>query len=102
MSISDKIENIRRQPEHIRMRYVLGGVVIVMVFIIIIWIFSLQESFKNAMPEEKNSSGLQSDWNNVREELPSLQDFIGESEGDLQQNASEEGTITQPELAPEN
>jgi hypothetical protein len=46
MNIQEKIEHIRRQPEAVRMRYVLGSVSISMFFIILLWIFSLTTSFQ--------------------------------------------------------
>lgn len=42
MGISNKIEEIRRKPEHIRLRYVWSLVAVSMFFIIIIWFFSLK------------------------------------------------------------
>lgn len=47
MGIQNKIEEIRNQPEHIRMRYVLGSVSVSMVLIGILWIFSLTTSFQD-------------------------------------------------------
>jgi len=44
MSLQNKIEEIRRKPEHIRLRYVWALVIISMFFIIIIWFFSLKNS----------------------------------------------------------
>lgn len=52
MNIQNKIEEIRRQPEHIRMRYVLGSVSISMVLIGILWIFSLTTSLQNQVGGE--------------------------------------------------
>jgi hypothetical protein len=47
MKIYTKLEEIRRQPDHIRMRYALGSVIISMLFISILWIFSITSSFQN-------------------------------------------------------
>lgn len=44
MSLQNKIEEIRRKPEHIRLRYVWALVAISMFFVIIIWFFSLKAS----------------------------------------------------------
>lgn len=41
----EKIEWVREQPEHIRMRYVIGSLVVSMVFIFGIWLLSLTENF---------------------------------------------------------
>ena len=71
MGIMDKIENIRQKPEHIRMRYVWFLVTIVMIFILALWIFSLNAEFGKTrrgvdMPQassfpvlmEKESAGI--------------------------------------------
>ncbi|MBU2028424.1 hypothetical protein KJ761_00855 [Patescibacteria group bacterium] len=42
MNLSEKIEEIRQKPEHIRLRYVWFLVALSMTFIFIIWIFSLK------------------------------------------------------------
>jgi hypothetical protein len=42
MNLTEKIEAIRRKPEHIRLRYVWFLVILCMTFIFIIWIFSLK------------------------------------------------------------
>jgi hypothetical protein len=47
MSLENKLDEIRKKPEHIRMRYVWLSVAVVMVFVIIIWIFSLKSSQNN-------------------------------------------------------
>lgn len=46
MNINEKIDEIRKKPEHIRMRYVWGSVFLSMLFIICIWIFSIVVMFK--------------------------------------------------------
>lgn len=46
-SLWEKIEWIREQPEHIRMRYVFGCLLVSMAFILGIWLLSLKESFRS-------------------------------------------------------
>lgn len=46
-SLWEKIEWIREQPEHIRMRYVFGCLLVSMAFIVGIWLLSLKESFRS-------------------------------------------------------
>lgn len=94
MNINKKIEEIRRKPEHIRHRYVLGAVAISMLLILIIWIFSIKESFKSMSSEEENFSKLKEsfDENINKENLPSLESLLEESGRMI-----EEG-ITQDEL----
>jgi hypothetical protein len=43
----EKIEAIRREPEHIRMRYVMISVLISMFLILLLWIFSIYEGFRS-------------------------------------------------------
>lgn len=79
MDISGKIEEIRQRPEHIRIRYVWGSVAISMFFIIIIWIFSLEESFKNIRPaDEEDLAGMKQGLEELRsigENAPSISDM---------------------------
>ncbi|PID51731.1 MAG: hypothetical protein CR954_00305 [Candidatus Moraniibacteriota bacterium] len=43
--IENTIAHVRTQPEHIRMRWVWGSVIAVMIFVIIVWMMSLRVSF---------------------------------------------------------
>lgn len=53
MNISEKIEEIRNQPEYMRVRYVWGCVAVSMFIIFILWIFSIASMFAD---EKKNSN----------------------------------------------
>lgn len=86
MSISNKIENIRRQPEHIRLRYVWLGVIVSMIFIVIIWIFSLQETFRNSAPKPEESASLKSQWESAKENMPSIEEFAKNNPQDIYNN----------------
>lgn len=48
MNLQRKLEEIRRKPEHIKLRYTYGAVAVSMFFIIILWIFSISDSIKKA------------------------------------------------------
>ncbi|MCX6761533.1 MAG: hypothetical protein NTY33_01650 [Candidatus Moranbacteria bacterium] len=48
MNIQRKLEEIRRKPEHIRLRYTYGAVVVSMLFILLLWFFSISDSIKKA------------------------------------------------------
>lgn len=70
-----KIESIREQPEHIRMRYVIGCLTVSMIFIFGIWMLSLGESFRSIskdVPEaiEKGKEIIPKD------QVPSLNDLL--------------------------
>jgi len=67
MNINKKIEKIRQKPEYERVRYVWGMVAIAMFFIIILWIVSLKDTFKNSnqpsisdsiYPQQVNLEGI--------------------------------------------
>lgn len=60
--IERKIEAIRQEPEHVRIRYVWGMVAMVMVIVFFVWITNLRESFR--------TSGTGDDIETIRETLP--------------------------------
>lgn len=71
----EKIESIRQEPEHIRMRYVFGCLIVSMAFIVGIWLLSLGESFRNISKDvpgtvEKGKSML------PKEKAPSIDDLL--------------------------
>lgn len=88
MDINRKLEEIRRQPEHIRRRWVWGAVAVSMLMVFAIWIFSLQIAFKqNARKALKNTQSLSETLDKIKESAPSLEysplsgktgDFSGE------------------------
>lgn len=98
MNISDKIEEIRKKPEHIRMRYVWAGVLIAMFLIIIIWFFSLQETFKNSAPKPDTES-FQNQWEKTKENMPSIGEFIQNTD---QSPSANEISPQENKSAPEN
>ena len=72
----EKIEYVRRQPEHVRMRYVILCLIVSMVFILGIWALSLKESFQSVAKEipqtvEKGKNILQ-----TNEQSSSLNDLM--------------------------
>jgi len=71
----EKIEEIRQQPEHVRMRYVFGCLFISMLFIFGIWILSLGESFRNI---SKDVPGVVENGKKMlpNEQIPSLDDLL--------------------------
>lgn len=86
MDINKKIEEVRKQPEHVRVRYVFGAVAVVMFFIIIIWLFSLQDTFRDSREQTEaiNPPSIGEELNKTREELPSLREFVEESQQNLE------------------
>lgn len=74
-----KIEAIRREPEHVRMRYVFLCLAVSMVFIIGVWILSLSESLHSVT---KNTSGaIETVRTSVpKDSVPSLNDLFNQAE----------------------
>jgi uncharacterized membrane protein YvbJ len=88
MDINKKIEEIRKKPEHIRMRYVWGGVAIVMILIFIIWLFSLQETFKSTKKETESFTDLREKIEDQKKSMPSLENLL---QNDNKSTSSQEG-----------
>lgn len=76
-NISDKIEQIRKKPEHIRIRYVWGCVAASMVLIVVIWFFSIAAMLKKEMPQNDGDSlnELKTQLSNINQQAPSLKDI---------------------------
>lgn len=49
--IIQKIEHIRSLPEHIRLRYTIGAVIICMIFVVGVWVLTLKQGFSDISPE---------------------------------------------------
>lgn len=73
-----KIEWIRAQPEHIRMRYVLGYLFISMLFILGIWLLSLAENFQG-MKKDIPAAALKGKELLPKEGVPSLSGLLEQS-----------------------
>ena len=98
MDINKKIEEIRQQPEHVRIRYVWIAVAVSMFFIILIWLFSLNESFKKTNPasDMKNLPSIKQsieEMQSIKNEMPSA-DEIG---NDLQELEDQNSAKNQAE-----
>ncbi len=61
MGIMDKVEEIRKKPEHIRVRYAWFFVAISMIFVITIWIFSISASLQEKQDSSAESGSPSSD-----------------------------------------
>jgi hypothetical protein len=61
MNLYEKIEEIRAKPEHVRVRYVWAMVAISMLFVLLIWAFSIgSQSGTKSQPASLNNLGSQS------------------------------------------
>ena len=92
MNIQDKIEEIRRKPEHIRLRYVWAMTAASAILIIIIWAVSFQ-----GQPEEKDNASFSISEeqkeviNNLKEQKKSIQDAAGQMKDVLNNPVEGEG-----------
>ena len=74
MDINKKIEHIRQQPEHIKMKYVWGAVVVCMFFIVIIWVISVKTMFhKSTAGQDLNQ--LKESFSKSDIQVPSISDL---------------------------
>lgn len=83
MNISKKIEEIRSEPEHIRLRWVWGSVTVSMLLIIAIWIFSItlmfQDDKKSSQQGAATTTDIAKQLQDLKQQAPSLQDFSDQS-----------------------
>lgn len=56
-SIQDWVEEVKRKPEHIRHRYVIGCVTASMFFVLIIWSLTVTEGFKQSATKNEGTIG---------------------------------------------
>lgn len=77
-----KIDEIRRQPEKIRFRYVLVMVAVVMVLVVFVWIFNLKESLKGSVVDDAQT---------IRQVLPERQPESSEARPSLEDTLDDEG-----------
>ena len=71
MNINNKLEEIRRKPEHIRLRYVWAMVAVSMALILAIWFISFKSSREEALPavDNLNTSVITDQFNQGKESL---------------------------------
>jgi uncharacterized protein YlxW (UPF0749 family) len=77
MGLQDKIEEIRRKPEHIRIRYVWMWVAISMVIVIAIWIISIVA--QNGRSNDAESLSRQQLLEQFQDQKKSLQDVTNQA-----------------------
>jgi hypothetical protein len=84
MSIADKIEEIRKKPEHVRLRYVWFFVVLSMLFVVALWIFSLKAAVQDQQePSPENNLFGPGTINQFNEQQKSLDNSSQQTENPL-------------------
>ena len=81
MNIERKIEEIRRQPEHIKLRYIYSLVAISMFFILILWFFSFFAG--NKQEDAQTKAKDQAILNDFEAQKKSLQDATKDAKKSL-------------------
>lgn len=83
MNLFDKIEEIKSKPERIRLKYIYGAVAVSMLFVLLIWFFSLQDMFRSSSSEADSEafSNLKKSFspNPEKDKGPSLQNLLDEN-----------------------
>ena len=97
MGFYDKIEEIRRKPEHVRLRYVWVCVAISMVFVVGIWVLSLKNRNYQAQNsgEVAGQASIFDELKKQKETLGQYQQEMNDIKGSVQeglQNAQEQQT----------
>ena len=96
MNISKKIEEIRNKPEHIRMQYVWGAVLVSMIFIFIIWLFSIKTLIQSKNPgSDAKFEQLTNKIQEMKENTPSSTQPTPEGFGNSQNSATENDQQTE-------
>ena len=88
MGLYDKLEEIRKKPEHIRLRYVWAMVTISMIFILAIWFFSLKSEQASA-PSVTDGIGNSEIVNQFNAQKDSLQNTVNGVKNAMQNQANQ-------------
>ncbi|NTW46023.1 MAG: hypothetical protein HGB18_03125 [Candidatus Moranbacteria bacterium] len=54
-SIHERVDRIRREPEHVRVRYVWAMVAVVMTMIVLLWVVTLRDSLRKSIPADADT-----------------------------------------------
>ncbi|TAK96682.1 hypothetical protein EPO05_01225 [Patescibacteria group bacterium] len=76
MKISERIEKVRQEPEHVRVRYVWGSVVASMVVVLLIWVVSLKANMAKIKIEVPASNGLSQEWDQLKGQSQSIRSLM--------------------------
>lgn len=91
MNISKKIEEIRNKPEHVRMQYVWGAVAISMLFIFIVWLFSIKTLIQSKNPQtDSKFEELTTKIQEIKEKKPSINEPVPEGFGNTENSTKQE------------
>ncbi len=101
MNINKKIEIIRKQPDHVRMRWVWFCVASSMAIILILWIFSITSLFvkkENSLNQTTNVNidNIEQQLRGLREQASSIKDMGSEMLDSVDTESAEKATDGTP------
>ena len=94
-ALERKIDEIRAQPEHIRVRYMWGAMAISMAFIIVIWLMSIRINFVNMRNDEKSQAVVENFQQQVQDMSTATDQLKQQTDG-----VSIQDLITTPQEQP--
>lgn len=104
--IEQFIANVRKKPEHIRLRYVLGFTTIGMLVMIMVWLLNFKYTFEGFFEESKeNVEKIQSDIEGAKNQVGgSIEDIIESMESQVEKSKESQQEQQAPlqELRPEH
>lgn len=92
MGLIEKIEEIRKKPDHVKLRYVWLFVIICMALIISIWLLSVRADIGESSLKNKNSSRekseIQKSGSELLQEIEKQKDAMKNIQTDINSNQS--------------
>lgn len=76
MNIQEKIEELRAKPEHVRVRYAWAMLAVSMLFVLMIWTFSIKQKVNELFADEVEADEAGSFSVGDSSEKPSLNDLF--------------------------
>ena len=105
INIKEKIEQINKEPEHIRMMYVWICVAASMFIIFIVWVFSIFSMFTNHKintADNNNTEEIGKQLQDLREQAASLKSLGDKSIDDINKGIANQGDTTNSVSSQEN
>ncbi len=95
--IERKIEEIREKPEHIRVRYIYGIIVVFMVFVVVLWFFSFfTNTRQNDAVSKLNAQKIINDFQVQKKSLQDIENAAKNSINSLNNVSPQASTNTAP------
>jgi uncharacterized coiled-coil DUF342 family protein len=94
MDLQRKLEEIRRKPDHVKLRYTYIAVAISMFFIILLWIFSLADTIKKTIrPKQNVFENIDTQKKSLKEATTDVKNSLDDLNNNLKKNPPANNTI---------